>query len=164
MCITDHFFEEAHPGKSPQKKDIFCLSFVYFLDEIPKIKICHMVAKENTEVIEGRQRLFDVDFLDSEDKSEYASIDHYGAASDEEDGSGLLGAGVTEEVEDIQKSLKYFSLSSYILKPYHLITHGFENNRTAQRKLFRHMCNLGAPEKCREGRIVISSCLNVDTT
>ena len=55
-----------------------------------------------------------VDVLDSEKVSEDASIVHDDADFDEEDGSGLVGAGVTEEVQDIQKALKSSSLSSYI--------------------------------------------------
>ena len=38
---------------------------LFSLDEIPKIKICHMVAKDHPEFIEGRQRLIDVDVLES---------------------------------------------------------------------------------------------------
>ena len=37
-----------------------------------------------------------VDILDFEEVDEYASIDHDGAALDEYDGSGFVGAGVTE--------------------------------------------------------------------
>ena len=61
------------------------MSLVRFfsLDEIPKIKICHMVAKENPDVIEGRQRLIALVVLDSDEASDYASIDHDGDASDE---------------------------------------------------------------------------------
>ena len=58
-----------------------------------------MVANEHTEVVEGRQLLIAVDALEPEDADEYDSIDHYGADLDEEYGSGLVGAGVTEKVE-----------------------------------------------------------------
>ena len=44
---------------------MFCLSFVFFLDQIHKIKICHMVASENPEVIEGRRWLIYTDVLES---------------------------------------------------------------------------------------------------
>ena len=67
----------------------------FSLDKIPKIKICHMIAKEYTEFIEERRRLIAVDFLDSEEAAEDASIVHDDAAFDEEDGSGLVGAGIT---------------------------------------------------------------------
>ena len=39
----------------------------FSLDKIPKINICHVVAKDRPEVIEGRRRLIDVDVLDSEE-------------------------------------------------------------------------------------------------
>ena len=44
----------------------------------------------------------------------------------------LVGTGVTEEVQDMQKALNSPSLSSCMLKPSKLLTQGFENNRTAQ--------------------------------
>ena len=55
----------------------------------------YMVAKEHPEVIEGRRRLIAVDVLESEEAAEDTSINHDGAASDEEGGSGLVGTGVT---------------------------------------------------------------------
>ena len=55
----------------------------------------------------------------------------------------MVGSGVTEEVEDMEKAMKSSSLSSYMLKPSHLLTQRFENNRTVQDKLFKHMCNFG---------------------
>ena len=94
MCIIVRFFEEAHTGKYPWTKYFFSRSF-FSLDQIIKIKICHMVAKEHLEVIEGRQRLIAVDVIDSEEAAEDASIDYYGDDLDEEYASGLVGAGVT---------------------------------------------------------------------
>ena len=55
----------------------------------------------------------------------------------------MVGSGVTEEVEDMEKAMKSSSLSSYMLKPSHLLTQRFENNRTVQDKLFKHMCDIG---------------------
>ena len=92
-----------------------------------------------------------MDVLEYEEAAEGDSIDHDGAASDEEDGSGLVGAGVTEVVEDIQKAFKSSSIFSYMLKPYHLLTPGFENNRTAQGKLLKNMCNFGVRAEWRGG-------------
>ena len=106
-----------------------------------------MVAKEHPEVIEGRQRFISVAVIDSEEAAVYASIYHDGNDSNGEDGSGLLGAGVTEEVEYMQKAVKSSSRSSYMLKPSHLLTQGFDNNRTAQEKILKHMCNFGAWEE-----------------
>ena len=67
MCIIESFVEEALPGKYPWTKENV-LSLVHFfpLEKIPKIKICHMAAKEHPEAIEGRQPLIPVDVLDSE--------------------------------------------------------------------------------------------------
>ena len=45
MCIIDRFFREVPPGKSPLTKQMYRLSFIFSLDEMPKINICHMVAK-----------------------------------------------------------------------------------------------------------------------
>ena len=82
-------------------KNVLSLIRFFSLDEIPKIKICHMVAKTNIELNDGRRRLIAVDVLDSEEEAEDASIDNDGAALDEEDGIGLVRAGVTEEVGDM---------------------------------------------------------------
>ena len=54
-----------------------------------------MVAKENLEVIEWRQRLISVDVIDSEEAAEDASMDYYAASLDEDYGSALVGSGVT---------------------------------------------------------------------
>ena len=53
-----------------------------------------MVASEYSEVIEGRPRLIATNFPDSDEAAEDGSIDNDGAASDEEDESGLGDAGV----------------------------------------------------------------------
>ena len=123
MCIIDRFFREAPPGKSPWKqKNVMSLVRFFSLDKIPKIKICHMVAKDHPEVIERRRRLIYVDALDSDEVAEDASIVHVDADFDEEDESSLVGAGVTEEVQDMQNALNSSSLSSYILKTSSLLT------------------------------------------
>ena len=106
-----------------------------------------MVAKKHPEAIEGKRRLIAVDVLDYKEAAEDASINHDDAYLDEEDGSGLAGAGVTEEVGDMQKALKYDYLSSYILKLSNLLTQGFGNNMTPQEELLKHMCNLGSREE-----------------
>ena len=147
-----------------EKVKCFVSCYFFSLDKIPKIKICHMVVKEHTEVIEGRRSLIAVDVIDSEEAAEDASFNHGGADFDKEDGSGLLGAGVTEEVEDMQKYLKASSISSYMLKHYNLLTHGFENNIMAQEKILKYKCNFGAKPEWREGRRVVCSYLDVETT
>ena len=108
--------------------------------------------------------MIDVDVLDSEEADEYASIVNYDPALDEEYGSGLVEAGVTEEVVDMQKDLKSSSLSSYMLKPSNLLTQLFGENMTAQEKIFKHMCNFGAWAEWRKVRRVISSYRGADNT
>ena len=132
MCIINCFFREDPPGESPwTKENVMSLVRFSSLDEIPKIKICQMVAKDHPEVIEGRRRLISVGVLDSEEAAEDSSIVHDDAAEIEEDGSGLVGGFLTEEVQDMQKASKSSSLSYNILKPSFLLTQVFEKNRTA---------------------------------
>ena len=55
MCIIYCFLKEVPPGKSPwTKENVLSLVCCFSLEETPKLKICHMVAKEHPEVIEGR--------------------------------------------------------------------------------------------------------------
>ena len=70
------------------KNEIFCLSFVLFPLTNPQDKKCHMVASEHPEVTEGRLRLISTYVLESEEATEYVSIDNDGASLDEEDKSG----------------------------------------------------------------------------
>ena len=129
-----------------------------------------MVVSEYPEVIDGRTRLITMDILDSEDAASDGSIDNYGAALDEEDGSGSVEAGVgtgvtesgTKELEEVQQDVKYSSLSSYMLKPTSLLTQIFNNNNKAQEKLFNHMCNFWAWAEWRNGRRAVSSYLDVE--
>ena len=67
IYFIDRLTAETPHGKSQWGKK--CLSLICFvpLDQIPKIKIFHMVASEHPEVIEGRRRLIATDFLDYED-------------------------------------------------------------------------------------------------
>ena len=111
------------------------LSLICFLplDQIPKIKIFHIIVSENPEVIEGRLWLIATDVLDYEEVAKDSSVDNDGSDSDEEDESGLVEAGVrtgviqsgTEEVEEVQRVLKYSSLLSYMFKLSSLLTQGF---------------------------------------
>ena len=105
-----------------------------------------------------------MDVLDSKEAYEDSSIDNDVASLDEEYGSGLVGSGVTEEVEDMQKGLKSSSCYYYMLKPSHLLTQGFEKNRTSQKKLLKHMCTFGVWSEWREGSFVVSSYLVIETT
>ena len=102
--------------------------------------------------------------IESEEADAYSSIDHDGSDLDEEDGGGFVGLGVTEEVEDMQKAVISSSLSSYMMKSSHLLTKGFENNSSAQEKIFKQIFNFGERSDWREGIIVVSYYLYVGTT
>ena len=66
-------------------------------------------------------------------------------------------------MEDIQKAVKSSSLFPHICKTSHLLTQGFEKNRTAQEKIFKHMYNFGEREEWMEGRFFLSFYLDVET-
>ena len=57
--------------------------------------------------------------------------------------------------------MKSSSLLSFMLKYSYLLTQGFNKNKKSQEKLFNHMCNFGARLEWRNGRIVVSSYLDV---
>ena len=153
MYVIDCFTTETPHGKSPwTKRNILSLIRFVTLDQIPKIKICHMVASEHPEVIEGRLWLIATDVLDSEESVEYGFIDIDGTYLDEVDDSGsgeadvITGVtqSVTEEVEEVHRVVKYFSLLPYMLKPPSLITQGFNQNKKAHENIFNRVCNFGA--------------------
>ena len=60
------------------------------------------------------RQLIAVDVFDSEEEAEDASTIHDDAVFHEEDGSGVVEAGVTEEVQDMQKDFNSSSLSSHM--------------------------------------------------
>ena len=66
MYVIDHFTTDTHHGKYPWTKKIYLIYFVP-LDQIPKIKICRMVASEHPEVIEGRRQMIAMCVLYSEE-------------------------------------------------------------------------------------------------
>ena len=153
------------------KQNILSLIHFVSLDQIPKLKIYHMVESEHTEVIEGRRRLIATDIPDTEEVAEDGSIDDDGAALDEYDASGSGEAGVstgvtevgTKEAEEVHQAVKYSSIYSFMLKPTSLLTQVFIENKKAQENLFKNMCNFGAWLVWRNGRRYISSYLDVDT-
>ena len=75
--------------------------------------------------------------------------------------TGVPQPGI-EYVEEVQRVVKYYSLSSYMLKPPFLLTQGFNKNKKSQGKLFSHMCNFGAREEWRNGKRSVCSYLDVE--
>ena len=61
----------------------------------------------------------------------------------------------------MQRVVKYYSLLSFMLKNTSLLTQGFNKNKKSQEKLLNHMCNFGAREEWRTGRISVSSYIDV---
>ena len=169
LDIETFILKNPH-GKPPRKKRNVCLSFFVTLDQIPKIKIFHMVVSEHPKVIERRWRLIDPNVLDSEEAAEDGSIDNDGAALNEDYESGLGDAGVrtvvtllgTEGVEEVQQVVKSSSLLSYMFKLPYLLTQGFNRNKKTQEKLFKYMCNVGSRAEWKNGRRAVSFYIDVD--
>ena len=93
MYVIYRFTSDITHGNSLWEKRFFSLIHFIPFDQIPKIKICHIVASGHPEAIEVIPRLIATDVLDSEEAAEDGFIDNYGAASDEEDECGLGEAG-----------------------------------------------------------------------
>ena len=66
IYVIDIFTAKNPHGKSHWKNNFLCIIHFVPIEQIPKIKICHMVASEHPEVIEGRRRLIATDVLESE--------------------------------------------------------------------------------------------------
>ena len=102
MSIIDHFAAENSHGKSPwMKQNNLSLFYFVSLNQIPKIKIGHMVASEHPEVIGGMWRLIAMEILDPKEADEDGSINDDGAASDEDDKSGPGETGVSTGVTEV---------------------------------------------------------------
>ena len=152
MYTIDCFTAETPHGKSPWTKQIFFSHS--FCSPRPNLqdKICHMFASEHPEVVEGRWRFIATDVIDSEEADKDVFIDNGGTALDEEYESGSVEVGLrtgvtqsgTEDVEDVQRVVKYYFLSSYMWKPPSLLTQVFNKNKTAQENIFKHICNFRA--------------------
>ena len=88
-----------------------------------------------------------MDVPDSEEAAEDGYIDNDGAAYDEDGDIGLGEVGVrtgvtksgTEELEEVQRVVKYSSLSSFMLKPPYLLTQGLTRIRR-HRKIYSTIC------------------------
>ena len=102
MSIIDCFAAETPHVKSPwMKENVISLIWFVSLDQIPNMKICHMVACQHPEVVEGRQCLIDTNIIDPEDTYYYGSIDDDDDALDKEDDSGLGEAGLSTGVTGV---------------------------------------------------------------
>ena len=59
-------------------------------------------------------------------------------------------------MREVQRVVKYSSISSNMLQPPSLLTYGFNKNKKAQEKLLKNMCNLGAWAEWRNGIRAVS--------
>ena len=77
-----------------------------------------------------------------------------------------MSTGVTEvrtkETEEVHQDVKYSSLSPYTLKPTSLITEVFKDNKKAQEKLSKHVCNFGSRTEWINGRRAVSYYLDAE--
>ena len=111
MYFIDRFTAETNHGRYTwTQQNVWSLIQLFPFDQIPKMKICHMVVSEHPENIEGRRTMIATDVFESDYSAEDGSIDNDGAALDEEDESGLgeavvrtgVNQSVTEELEEVQ--------------------------------------------------------------
>ena len=56
----------------------------------------------------------------------------------------------------MQRVVKYYYISFYMLKTSSRLTQIFNENKEAQEKLFNHMCNFGAWEEWNRKRAISS--------
>ena len=95
MYVIDRFTTQTPHGKYQwEKQNVLSLICFFTLEQTTKIKICHMVATEHPELIEGRRRLIATDVIDYEEAVEYGLIDNSGSDQDEQYDSGLGETGV----------------------------------------------------------------------
>ena len=81
MSVIDIFVMETPGGKSPwTKQSVFYIVRFFALEQIPKIKRCHMVVSEHPKVIEGERWLINMDVINTEEASEGGMVDADGAA------------------------------------------------------------------------------------
>ena len=82
MSVIDKFLQEILI-LSLHGKRFFCLSFFFNLGQIFRIKICHIVTREHTRIIEGRRWFIDTEILDTEGAAEDGVVDNEGDNLDE---------------------------------------------------------------------------------
>ena len=76
--------------------------------------------------------------------------------------TGVNGV-VTKDVEEVQQAVKFSSLSYFMLKSPSLLAQVSRYDKRSQDNLCNRMCNLGDQAMWRNGRIAVSSYIDVET-
>ena len=67
-------------------------------------------------------------------------------------------------MEEVQKDVKYSSISLFMLKPTSLFTQGFNENNKAHENILNNIYNFGSQSMWRNGRISASSYIDAETS
>ena len=94
-----------------------------------------------------------------------------GVSSDEKDDIVLKEMGVrkivteevTKEVEEVQRDVKYSSISSYISKRPYFLTQLFKDNNKTHDKLLNNVYDFGVQTEWRSRKRAVNYYLDVDT-
>ena len=176
LQLIDKFEKDADENNAMWSKEN-CYKMLKYcsLKEIPKLRICHMVAREKDPgVIVGVKQLI------AEDRNEDKEDDEEDDVIVEDGESDLVivgGDGVEREVitvdEDVREAQENVTrqqqsnLQTFRLKPNDLIVDDFKTNKDAQEKLFQHMLNFAARKDWKQqekGKRRVSSFLDIICT
>ena len=132
-----------------------CLKLLPFckLQDIPKLRICHKVAREkDSGVIDGR-RIFIATDGEGEEEGE-GSVEEVESAFDEVEEDDLTVVGGDSRYEDendvmsartaVENRKQQTALDSFMFKPHSMTVEDYSINKKAQEDLFCHMLNFGA--------------------
>ena len=93
VSVIDCFVAETPDGKFPWR-NIVCLSFVFYLDQITKIKIYHMIVIVHPKVIEGKEMVDFQKVFSLGEEADDGVVDNYWDALDKYGENGLGEVGV----------------------------------------------------------------------
>ena len=138
--------------------------------DIPKIRICHIVANNHPEVIFGMRNIIAVDHTSDgeedactgradDDNNEVDVVAHGGGTEEANRDIGIVEIYIEEEEEVVyddavgntKKGLLQSSLQYFCLMTNNLMVQDLRTNRKAQEDLFRHICNVRVRSKWESG-------------
>ena len=122
------------------------------LADIPKLRICHKVARETGATVVGGNRNF---IAIDEDEDEPIDVDADKAVNvDDDDDGDILQVGTKEEFQKLE-------IDSFMFKPRRLCVEDFQTNGNAQKKLFSHMIDFASRQSWKDGKREVSRHLDV---